>query len=125
MTMIVTRQSGHFEHLESSMCHYLLDRHTKTKNMFGNAKRFREFVKDFVLVPTFEIYADLGQEYKRHLLYVAVDIAYICLTEQDCLSAAKYFETADSIYVQDQWKRYGPSTRPGLRTHTDICYMTV
>ena len=92
--------------LESSMCHYLLDRHERTKGMFGDAKRFREFVIDFVLVPAFEIYADLGHEYKRHFLYVAVDIAYICLTEQDYLSAAKYFETADSIYVQDQWKRY-------------------
>ena len=55
---------------------------------------------------TFEIYTKLGQEYKRHLLYVAVDIAYICLTEHDYSSAVKYFETADSIYVQDQWKRY-------------------
>ena len=92
--------------VESSMCQYLLDRHRRTKCMFDDAKNFHEFVKAFILVPTFEIYTELGLEYKRHLLYVAVDLAYMCLIERDYSSAAKYFETADSIYVQDHWKRY-------------------
>ena len=95
-----------FSTVKSNMCKRMLKFNKKTCIMFDSSKLFRETIKQYFLIPGYIVYAELGHEYKRHLLYLAVDLAYIHLQERNYINAAKYFETIDSIYIQDNWKRY-------------------
>eukprot|EP00943_MAST-04B_sp_MAST-4B-sp1_P007472 g7472.t1 len=92
--------------LKSNMCRCMLNFDPNTLTMFDSSTLFLQTIKEYFLIPCYNTYKELGNKYKRHLLYIAVDLAYIYLKEKNFSSAIEYFEIIDSIYIQDSWKRY-------------------